>query len=142
APRAAFRLSASGGRRWRMYKSAVLNSEISKVLSGLGHGDCIVIGDCGLPIPDGVKRIDIALKPGTRSFDEAYEVVAESMDAEKQVYAKEVSDAGLKEVFQDDIPSEQVSHEKLKVMAKGAKAVIRTGDTTPFANVILYGNVF
>ena len=125
-----------------MYKSVVLNSEISKVLSGLGHGDCIVIGDCGLPIPDGVKRIDIALKPGTPSFEETYKVVAESMYAEKQVYAKEVSDAGLKEVFQDDIPSELVSHEKLKEMSKGAKAVIRTGDTTPFANVILYSNVF
>src|SRR5699024_6521319 len=135
-------LSASGRRRWTTYKSVVLNSETSKVLSGLGHGDGIVTGDCGLPVPDGAKRIDTALKPGTPSFEETYKVVAESMYAEKQVYAKEVSDAGLKEVFQDDIPSEQVSHEKLKEMSKGAKAVIRTGDTTPFANVILYSNVF
>ncbi|KKK33865.1 hypothetical protein WN59_09630 [Salinicoccus sediminis] len=125
-----------------MYRSVVLNSEISKVLSTLGHGDYIVIADCGLPVPAGVKRIDIALKPGTPSFKETYEVVAGSMYVEKQVYAEEVSDAGLRAVFSDDIPAEQVSHEKLKEMSKGAKAVIRTGETTPFANVILYSNVF
>jgi len=125
-----------------MYRSVVLNSEISKVLSTLGHGDYIVIGDCGLTVPAGVKRIDIALKPGTPSFKETYELVAGSMYVEKQVYAEEVSDAGLKEVFSDDIAAEQVSHEALKEMSKGAKAVIRTGETTPFANVILYSNVF
>lgn len=125
-----------------MYKSVVLNSEISKVLSDLGHGDFVVIGDCGLPIPDGVKRIDIALKAGTPSFREAYELLTESMYVERQVFAEEVDDAGLKRVFDSGIPSEQVPHEGLKRMCKDAKAVIRTGETTPFANVLLYSNVF
>ncbi|AKG73529.1 D-ribose pyranase [Salinicoccus halodurans] len=125
-----------------MYKSVVLNSEISKVLSDLGHGDFVVIGDCGLPIPDGVKRIDIALKAGTPSFRETYELLTESMYVERQVFAEEVDDAGLKRVFDSGIPSEQVPHEALKRMCKDAKAVIRTGETTPFANVLLYSNVF
>lgn len=125
-----------------MYKSVVLNSEISKVLSDLGHGDYIVIGDCGLPIPEGTKRIDIALKRGTPSFKETYELLVESMYVEKQVFAEEVSDANLKMTLNRSIPSEQVSHEALKKMSKNAKAVIRTGETTPYANVILYSNVF
>ncbi len=125
-----------------MYKSVVLNSEISKVLSTLGHGDAIVIADCGLPIPDGVKRIDIALKAGTPSFEETYNLLTDSMYVERQVFADEVSDAGVKQVLSNGIPSKQVSHETLKAMCADAKAVIRTGETTPFANVILYSNVF
>lgn len=41
-----------------MKKNGILNSDISKVLADLGHTDYIVIGDCGLPIPNQVKKID------------------------------------------------------------------------------------
>ena len=50
-----------------MKKNGILNSEISGVISKMGHYDSIAVADCGLPIPDGVKRIDLALafqKPG------------------------------------------------------------------------------
>jgi len=47
-----------------MKKHGILNSHISKVLTDLGHTDTIVIADCGLPIPDGVARIDLALELG------------------------------------------------------------------------------
>ena len=36
---------------------------------------------------------------------------------------------------------EFVTHEKLKELARHARAVIRTGEATPFANVILYSGV-
>lgn len=51
-----------------MQKIGILNSEIAKVLADMGHTDTIVIGDCGLPVPDGVKKIDLALKLGTPRF--------------------------------------------------------------------------
>ena len=44
-----------------MKRAGILNSDISRVLSYLGHTDTICIGDCGLPIPDEVERIDLAL---------------------------------------------------------------------------------
>ncbi|GAB3063885.1 D-ribose pyranase [Salinicoccus sesuvii] len=125
-----------------MYRSVVLNSEISKALSEMGHGDYIIIGDCGLPIPEGTKRIDIALKPGTPSFKETYELITASMYVEKKIYAKEATDAGLLSLLDDEVPSETVSHENFKVLLSNAKAVIRTGETTPYANVALYSNVF
>ncbi|MHB1407824.1 MAG: RbsD/FucU domain-containing protein, partial [Desulfitobacteriaceae bacterium] len=40
-----------------MKKIGILNSEISRVISELGHMDKIVIADAGLPIPAHVKRI-------------------------------------------------------------------------------------
>ena len=51
-----------------MQRGGMLNSSIAKVLADLGHTDTIVIGDCGLPVPAGVPKIDLALKPGMPSF--------------------------------------------------------------------------
>ncbi|RKO62361.1 ABC-type ribose transport system, auxiliary component [Caldibacillus debilis GB1] len=51
-----------------MKKHGILNSEIAKVLADLGHTDTIVIADCGLPVPAGVKKIDLALELGKPSF--------------------------------------------------------------------------
>ncbi|NLZ54216.1 MAG: D-ribose pyranase, partial [Thermoanaerobacteraceae bacterium] len=51
-----------------MKKRELLNSEISYLISKLGHTDTIVISDAGLPVPKGVQRIDLALIPGKPSF--------------------------------------------------------------------------
>ena len=62
-----------------MKKAGILNSEISRVLSYMGHTDLIAIGDCGLPIPDTVERIDLALKFGVPTFMETLETVVADM---------------------------------------------------------------
>ena len=51
-----------------MKQTGILNRDLSAVIAALGHTQSIVIGDCGLPIPDGVPVIDLALVPGTPSF--------------------------------------------------------------------------
>ena len=58
-----------------MKKAGILNSDISRVLSYMGHTDLICVGDCGLPIPDEVERIDLALKFGVPTFMETLETV-------------------------------------------------------------------
>ena len=50
-----------------MKRNGILNSDISRVLSYLGHTDQICIGDCGLPIPDETERIDLALRFGQKT---------------------------------------------------------------------------
>ena len=47
-----------------MKKGTVLNSEISAVISRLGHTDTLVVCDAGLPIPHSTARIDMALTQG------------------------------------------------------------------------------
>ncbi|MBO0959357.1 D-ribose pyranase [Neobacillus sp. MM2021_6] len=130
-----------------MKRQGMLNSHISKVLSDLGHTDYIVIADAGLPIPEGVAKIDLAIKAGTPAFTEVVDAVAEDMVIEKIIVASEI-EAGnpktakyLKEKFAGAI-SEQVSHEDFKQLTKNAKAVIRTGEITPYANIILQSGVF
>ncbi|QDZ72163.1 D-ribose pyranase [Bacillus cereus] len=129
-----------------MKKHGVLNSEIASILALLGHTDTIVIADCGLPIPDGVKRIDLAVEIGKPSFLDALQVVADDMAIEKVTLAEEViiNNAEVnKEIEQKLIEPafEYVSHEQFKEHTKKAKAIIRTGEATPYANVILHAGV-
>lgn len=69
-----------------MQKIGILNSDIAKVLADLGHTDTIVIGDCGLPVPAGVPKIDLALKPGTPSFFRCPYRSAEIYGSRKNTY--------------------------------------------------------
>ncbi|MFB4473776.1 D-ribose pyranase, partial [Oceanobacillus caeni] len=75
-----------------MKKNGILNSNIAKVLVDLGHTDTIVIGDAGLPVPDGVLKIDLALTPGTPSFQEVVKAVVDDMVIEKVTIAEEMKD--------------------------------------------------
>ncbi|MFT9848232.1 D-ribose pyranase [Aneurinibacillus sp. REN35] len=129
-----------------MKKTGTLNSEIAAVIAKLGHTDTIVIGDCGLPIPDGVHRIDLALKPGLPSFIETLEVVLEEMQVESAVLASEITtyNQGIAQQIGNKLPHASlsyVSHEEFKKLTGHAKAVIRTGEATPYANIILTSGV-
>ena len=127
-----------------MKKQGILNSEISRVLSYLGHTDCICIGDCGLPIPDEVERIDLALAFGEPTFMRTLEIVAQDMKIEKIVLAEEIKTQNPKVLGQIEalfagqpVEVEFVSHVELKEQTHDCKCVIRTGETTPYANIIL-----
>lgn len=110
----------------------------------MGHTDWIAIGDCGLPIPDEVERIDLALKFGVPTFMETLKAVSEDMKIEKIILAEEIKSQNpqvLEEIEAlfagQDIEIEYVTHVMLKENTKACKAVIRTGETTPYANIIL-----
>lgn len=127
-----------------MKKHGILNSSISKVLADLGHTDQIIIADCGLPIPDHVKKIDLALKLGSPSFSEVFEVVLENMYVEHAVIANEITEHNeqLENIINNSINNiNYVPHEELKKQSNAAKAIIRTGEATPYANVILQAGV-
>ncbi|EGQ3783506.1 D-ribose pyranase [Staphylococcus pseudintermedius] len=104
----------------------------------------MVIADCGLPIPEGVKRIDIALKKGTPSFQEVYEALMYHMVVEQAIVAREMveENEALYQKVKNDFPTlEMVSHEKFKKQPRHAKAIIRTDEATPYANIILKSGV-
>lgn len=131
-----------------MQKGGMLNSAIAKVLADLGHTDTIVIGDCGLPVPADVQKIDLALKPGTPSFMEVVEEVAKNMVIEKIEIAAEMEEKNpevwqaMHELFTEEQWIIDENHEAFKEATKNAKCVIRTGEITPYANVVLHSNVF
>ncbi len=73
-----------------MKKGTVLNSEISSVISRLGHTDTLVVCDAGLPIPNSTARIDMALTRGVPSFMQVVDVVTREMQVEAAILATEI----------------------------------------------------
>ncbi|WP_042273547.1 D-ribose pyranase [[Clostridium] dakarense] len=129
-----------------MKRTKLINSELSYTISKMGHTDSLTIGDCGLPIPDSVNRIDLALTHGLPSFLDTLDVVLEELCVEEIVIASEIEDknnAIYEEILKrfENIKITKVSHEEFKNMTKESKAVVRTGECSPYANIILKSGV-
>ncbi|WP_350307165.1 D-ribose pyranase [Photorhabdus viridis] len=137
-----------------MKKGVLLNSEISAVISRLGHTDQITIGDIGLPIPSSAQRIDLALTQGIPSFISVLNVVTQEMQVEAAFLAEEIiiynpliykliltQIKELEEQQGNSIIMKYISHNILKEKMKYSRAMIRTGENSPYANIILCAGV-
>lgn len=129
-----------------MKKTGVINQPISSVIAGLGHMDRLVICDAGLPIPEETTRIDLALKKGVPGFLETLEVILEEMQIEGALLASEIKEINP-EIEQKivallgDIPITYIAHDNFKIETKTARAIIRTGEFSPYANIMLIAGV-
>lgn len=125
-----------------MKKIGIMNAPISTVVAHLEHTDMLTIADAGLPVPASTQRIDLALKPGVPGFLETLEVVLCEMFVEKVIVSEEIFTknphifGGLKKIL-GEVPVEAVPHKEFKFLTASTKAVIRTGEVTPYANIIL-----
>ena len=129
-----------------MKKIGILNQPISTVIAGLGHTDRLVISDAGLPIPAHVQKIDLALSEGIPGFLDTLETILKEMQVESAIIASEISEFNPKVELAiistlKDIPIIKVPHEQLKHETHSAAAIIRTGEFSPFANIILISGV-
>lgn len=130
-----------------MKKNGILNSSLAKLVDDLGHTDQVCIGDLGLPVPNHVQKIDLAVIPGKPSFQELIDVYLENVVVEKIILAEEiktVNPAQLETLLAKlgkEVQIEFVSHDELKQLNRSVKAIIRTGENTPYSNVILQSGV-
>jgi D-ribose pyranase len=128
-----------------MKKGPLLHAALSRVVASLGHGDLVVVADAGLPIPRGVEVIDLAVTRGVPSFLDVLRAVLAEMQVETHWTAAELearSPELARAVAALALPRPQVvSHEELKRLTERARAVVRTGEFTPYANVILGAGV-
>lgn len=129
-----------------MKKDKLLNPEIVAAVAALGHTEFLCIADCGLPIPNGVRLIDVSVSENIPGFSDVLKAVEGELVVESCIYAEEIEHFNkekLKDIreIMKDIPNHQVSHQKLKELTATAKYIIRTGETSPYANIILVGGV-
>lgn len=129
-----------------MKKGAVLNDQLSLLISQMGHTDTMAVADCGLPIPETTRRIDLAVTFGIPSFLDVLRTVLSDLSVEEAILAEEMkveSPALLTktEKLLEGVPIRFVSHEELKKMLSSCKGVVRTGECTSYANVILVSTV-
>ncbi len=113
-------------------------------LARLGHGQTLVIADAGLPVPREVEVVDLVWSAGQPAFLPVLGTLTGELVVESALVAKELADerilAGLAEHLHG-LPIDEVPHEELKARVAEAFVVVRTGETTPFANVVLTAGV-
>jgi len=125
-----------------MKKTGIINGPISNIIAHLGHTDMLTISDAGLPVPGVTQSIDLALEPGVPGFLETLEVVLSEMYIEK-AYISEDMLIKSPQIYQQmtillgNVPIERIPHQEFKKLTASSKAIIRTGEYTPFSNVIL-----
>lgn len=134
-----------------MKSVGILNSALSEVVALLGHFQYIVLGDAGLPVPAGVRRIDLALEYQSPRLADVLRVVLCELYLEEALMAEETREVSpllfdelmdvLHREAREDLPVRFVSHERLKELCATAVAVVRTGECTPYGNIILVSGV-
>ena len=127
-----------------MKKHGILNRELAAIFAKLGHTDQVTIADCGLPIPDGVRCIDLSYTIGKPSFTEIVSAILEDLVVEHAFIASEIESRN-KEIYVElntKFPSmTKLSHEEFKQLTHNSKVIIRTGEASPYANIILQSGV-
>lgn len=126
-----------------MLREGILNPDLAKLLAELRHRDMLVIGDAGLPIPKGVQRIDLGWRQGDPKFLDVVEEILKYLIVEECLFAEEAKlvspeyHAKTLDLFDKNIPIDYVPHTELKETSKESKAIILTGEFTPYTNVIM-----
>jgi D-ribose pyranase len=126
-----------------MKEVGIVNRELARVLSEQGHGDLLMVVDAGFAIPKNADVVDISLAENCPMVIDTLQELKKFFSVEKLIFAndtKEVSPTlfrNIKKLFGKSVPVEMVSHPQIKEMSHQVKAVIRTGDFTAYANVIL-----
>ena len=130
-----------------MKRAGIFNAELSALVAAMGHGDMLIIADAGLPVPPGVRCIDLALSAGVPSFQQAVDAVLTELvvergmaNAEQPAASPEVASA-LEAAWPKGVPLERIPHGELKTLTASARAVVRTGETSAYCNLVLVAGV-
>lgn len=129
-----------------MKKTKVINSDISRVIAQMGHFDKLSIGDAGMPVPAGTEKIDLAVDNGIPSFTQVLLNVLEELEVQRIYLAEEIKTENPKmlESIQEIMPNVPVTfipHSEMKQDLNNCHAFIRTGEMTPYSNIILESGV-
>lgn len=133
-----------------MKKSRLLNSELSYEIAKIGHTAHITLCDAGLPIPQSVKRIDLAVEAGLPGFISVLDPILSEMQVEEIILAEEIKEKNMP-MYEAIMKSFKeagmnpkvvfVPHEEFKKITHNSEAIVRTGECSPYANVILKSGV-
>ena len=125
-----------------MKKGGILHPEICKLLAASGHTDYITICDRGFPVPEGPSRIDLALVDNMPTVLDVLRAVAAEWTLDRVIITQEMTEISPQHVeairaIVGDVPLDVRSHLELKHLSRTARGTIRTGDTTPWGNILI-----
>jgi D-ribose pyranase len=127
-----------------MLKTGILNPQINSLLSRVRHTNMLVISDRGFPFWPQIETVDISLVDDVPTVLQTLEAVRRNFVVGQAYMAEEFlahnSDT-VRSTFATAFAGIPVTHEPHEAVFKkrvpAAIGLIRTGDTTPYANLIL-----
>jgi len=126
-----------------MLKSGIINPHINYLLSRVRHTNTVVISDRGFPFWPQIETVDIALVDGIPTVLQVLQALRGNFVVGKAWMAEEFlanNDGETRSRFAqalDGIPLTHEPHVEFKKRIPSAIGLIRTGDTTQYANLIL-----
>ena len=125
-----------------MKKDGILHPGICVLLAASGHTDYLTISDRGFPVPPGPRRIDLALVDDVPTVLDVLRAVAAEWSLDRVIITQEMIHVSPDRVaairaIVGEVPVQVLSHLEFKHLAATANGTIRTGDTTPYANIII-----
>lgn len=126
-----------------MLKNGILNPQINSLLSRVRHTNTLVIADRGFPFWPMIETVDISLVDDIPTVLQVLDAIRSNFYIGRVFMAQEFLDENLPEtrnLFSSsltDIPITYEAHIDLKKRVPEAIGLIRTADTTQYANMIL-----
>ena len=126
-----------------MQEIGLLNRELARFISQQGHNDMLMVVDAGFAIPKGLDVVDLSLAINEPTVPRVLAVLKDYFSVEKLILARETKDVSpslykiMINSFEENLNVELIEHLALKEKSKQVKLVIRTGDFTAYANIIL-----
>ncbi len=126
-----------------MQEIGLLNRELARFISQQGHNDMLMVVDAGFAIPKGLDVVDLSLAINEPTVPRVLAVLKDYFSVEKLILARETKDVSpslykiMISSFEENLNVELIEHLALKEKSKQVKLVIRTGDFTAYANIIL-----
>ena len=126
-----------------MLKTGILNPQINSLLSRVRHTNTLVISDRGFPFWPMVETVDISLVDDLPTVLQVLRALRTNFVVGKAWMAREFAEnnsARTRSQFNQalaGITVVQEPHVEFKLRVPRAIGLIRTGDTTQYANIIL-----
>lgn len=125
-----------------MKRGKLLHPDINHLIASTGHTDYFTICDRGFPVPADQQRIDLALTDDIPTVLDVLRLIDAEFIIDRILVAEEAEHVVPDYVAQlrtlrPDFRVVTVPHLELKAISAGGRAVIRTGDTTLYGNVIV-----
>jgi D-ribose pyranase len=126
-----------------MLRVGILNPAINSLVSRIRHTNTLVIADRGFPFWPQVETVDISLVDDIPKVLDVLRAIRLNFVAGRAFMAEEflaVNEKGTCLEFEralGGIPTEFEPHVEFKKRVPQAIGLIRTGDTVPYANLIL-----
>ena len=128
-----------------MKKGTVINTQLSQVIADMGHFDRLGFGDAGMPVPEDTWKIDLAVSKNLPSFIDVLKNVLSELQVQKVYLAEEIKTENPEQLKQIqeliDVPIAFMPHDQMKQDLSKTKAFVRTGEMTPYSNILLESGV-